>query len=130
VPLKSRKGGDYRDVPVPGWLWQMVKDLPAGPLCPGRERRYMTYRTQQKKFQSEAAKAGIPAGFTPHSLRHAYASALLARRVPISDLAVWLGHRDINTTYATYGHLVPSALGQAVAALDAEYAGWVDRETR
>ena len=34
-PLKHRKRGEYRDVPVPSWLWAMVKDLPDGPLMPG-----------------------------------------------------------------------------------------------
>jgi hypothetical protein len=27
-PLKHRKAGEYRDVPVPSWLWAMVKDMP------------------------------------------------------------------------------------------------------
>lgn len=125
VPLKYRKPGEYRDVPVPGWLQVMVRDLPDGPMCPGRDGRlYRPYRTALNAFSRTAARAGIPAGFTPHSLRHAFASALLARLVPITDVAVWLGHRDINTTYATYGHLVPSAAARAVTALDAEYAEW------
>ena len=124
LPLKHRKPGEFRDVPVPGWLWAMVADLPDGPLCPGNGRPYAVYRTALATFSRAAGKAGIPAEFTPHSLRHAFASALLARLVPITDLAAWLGHRSINTTYAIYGHLVPSASGRAVAALDAEYAEW------
>ncbi|MFI5017732.1 MAG: tyrosine-type recombinase/integrase, partial [Dongiales bacterium] len=48
-------------------------------------------------------------GFTPHSLRHAFVSALLSHGVPITDVATWLGHRNINVTYATYGHLVPDS---------------------
>jgi hypothetical protein len=44
MPLKHRKAGEYRDVPVPAWLWEKVKDLPGGPLCPGRrDRRYLRY---------------------------------------------------------------------------------------
>ena len=53
-------------------------------------------------------------GFTPHSLRHAYASAMLARGVQITELAHFLGHKDINTTHAVYGHLLPSAAKRAV----------------
>ncbi len=30
VPLKHRKAGEYRDIPVPSYLWEMVKDLPDG----------------------------------------------------------------------------------------------------
>jgi integrase len=68
--------------------------------------------------------AGIPDGFTPHSLRHAFASAMLARGVPITELAHFLGHRDINVTHQVYEHLLPSAAKRAVAALDAEFAEW------
>lgn len=124
LPLKHRRAGEYRDVPVPSWLRDLVADLPGGPLCPGRDRPYKPYRTALAGFMRAAEAAGIPAGFTPHSLRHAFASALLARLVPITDLAVWLGHRNINVTYAIYGHLIPSASARAVAALDAEYAEW------
>jgi integrase len=71
-----------------------------------------------------AEAVGIPAGFTPHSLRHAFASASFARGVPITELAHFLGHRDINVTHQVCGHLLPSAAKRAVAALDAEFAGW------
>jgi integrase len=125
LPLKHRKAGEYRDVPVPTWLWEKIKDLPGGPLCPGNDgKRYQHYATIGRRIKDRAEKAGIPAGFRPHSLRHAFASVMLARRVPITDVAKWLGHRDINETYRTYGHLVPNAADRAVAALDAEYAEW------
>jgi Phage integrase family len=130
LPLKHRKPGEFRDVPVPLWLRAMVADLPDGPLCPGRDGRlYRPYRTALAAFTRSAQAAGISQDFTPHSLRHAYASALLARLVPISDLAAWLGHRSINVTYQIYGHLVPDAAGRAVAALDSEFAEWA-REGR
>ena len=125
VPLKHCKAGEYRDVPVPWWLWEKVTDLPGGPLCPGNgDRRYAIYETVRREFQAAAKRAQIPAGFRPHSLRHAFASVMLARGIPITDVAQWLGHKDINETYRTYGHLVPNAAGRAVVALDAEYAEW------
>ncbi|HEY2577890.1 MAG TPA: site-specific integrase [Streptosporangiaceae bacterium] len=125
LPLKHRKSGEYRDVPVPTWLWEKVKDLPEGRLCPGNPGKlYQTYGTVSRRIKERANKASIPTGFRPHSLRHAFASVMLARGVPITDVAKWLGHRDINETYRTYGHLVPNAADRAVAALDAEYAEW------
>lgn len=69
-------------------------------------------------------KAEIPEGFTPHSLRHAFASVMLGKGVPITDVAQWLGHRDVRVTYRIYGHLVPSAAARAIAVLDEEYAEW------
>ena len=130
MPLKHRKAGEYRDIPVPSYVWDKVADLPVGYLFMtggisfqggGRLPAYGTYL---KSFVLHAGKAGIPAGFTPHSLRHSFVSALLARQVPITDVAKWLGHRNINVTYAVYGHLVPSAAGRAVAVLNSEYREW------
>jgi integrase len=124
VALKHRRPGEHRDVPVPTWLFALVRDLPDGPLDPGRDRPYKPYRTAQTAFSRAARDASIDDGFTAHSLRHAYASTLLARGVPITDVAAWLGHRSINITYAIYGHLVSSASARAVAALDSEYRDW------
>jgi integrase len=124
LPLKKRKKGEYRDVPVPGWLWEIVKDLPDGPLCPGRGRRFETYNAVWARFKAAARAAGIPAGFTPHSLRHAFASALLGNNAPLGDVSEWLGHKDVNTTYATYRHMLPEAPVRAIAVLDAEYETW------
>jgi integrase len=124
VPLKHRKAGEYRDVPVASWLWQMVRDMPEGPLVPGNGKLFQRYGTTYFRFMRAAEVAGIAEGFTPHSLRHAFASAMLARGVQITELAHFLGHRDINVTHQVYGHLLPSAAKRAVAALDAEFAEW------
>lgn len=125
TPLKHRKAGEFRDMPVPSYLWELVKDLPDGYLFrkDGQFPRYDSYRVS---FNSSARRAGIPKGFTAHSLRHGFVSALLSRGVPITDVAQWLGHRDINITFATYGHLVPSSLGKATDVLNAEYAEWAE----
>jgi hypothetical protein len=123
-PLKHRKPGEYRDVPVPSWLWEMVRDMPDGPLIPGNGKLFQRYGTIYFRFMRAAEVAGIADGFTPHSLRHAYASAMLARGVQITELAHFLGHRDINVTHQVYGHLLPSAAKRAVAALNAEFAEW------
>jgi integrase len=123
-PLKHRKAGEYRDVPVPSWLWEMVRDMPDGPLIPGNGKLFQRYGTVYFRFMRAAEAAGIADGFSPHSLRHAFASAMLARGVQITELAHFLGHRDINVTHQVYGHLLPSAAKRAVAALNAEFAEW------
>ena len=111
-----------------GWLWEKVSDLPDGPLIPGNnDRTYQIYNTVWAAFKSAAKDAGVVRGFRPHSLRHAFASTLLSRSVPITDVARWLGHRDINETYRTYSHFMPEAEDRAVSTLDAEYAEWSRR---
>jgi integrase len=125
LPLKHRKKGENRPVPVPAWLWEKVKDFPDGPLMQGSgDRTYQRYATVLARFQDAAKDAQIPAGFRPHSLRHAFASALLSRGVPITDVARWLGHKDIRETYNTYMHFMPDAEDRALGVLNAEYAEW------
>jgi integrase len=100
APLKKPKAGEYRDVPVPTWLWDMVRSLADGPLTPGNgERTLRLCGTVYERFTSAARNAAIPAGFTPHSLRHAFASAMLSKSVPITDVAHRLGHRDVRVTF-------------------------------
>jgi integrase len=106
----------------------MVKDLPEGPLCPGNYRFYRRYETVRQQFHGAAKNAGIPAGFRPHSLRHAFASTLLSRAVPITDVARWTGHKDIRETFNTYSHFMPEAEDRGVAVLDSEYAEWSSAE--
>jgi integrase len=119
IPLKHRKLGDFRDIPVPSYLWEMVKDIPDGYFFNG-----VTYYTYSARFRRRIRKIGIQDGFTPHSLRHVFASTLLGHGVPITDVAKWLGHQNINVTYSIYGHLISSAASRAVSVLDSEYQEW------
>ena len=50
VPLKKRGNGQFRDIPVPLFTWNLVKNLPDGPLMPGKSTRYMPYATIQGRF--------------------------------------------------------------------------------
>jgi integrase len=130
LPLKHRKKGESRLIPVPDWLWEKVRDFPEGPLMPGNgERAYQLYGTVLAHFQGAAREAGIPKGFRPHSLRHAFASTLLSRGVPITDVARWMGHKDIRETYNTYMHFMPDAEDRALGVLNAEYAEWSTEAT-
>ena len=118
-PIKHRNPGDHRDVPVPAYVAELVEAAEPGLLFPGISRRSF-----ERRFKLGREKAGLPAEFTPHSLRHVFASVSLANGVPITDVSRWLGHRNINTTYSIYGHLVPSSWDSARAILDAEYQVW------
>ncbi len=61
--------------------------------------------------------ACIAAGLKPrpriHDARHSHASWLLAQGVPIHVVQARLGHKHINTTVGTYGHLMPDLVQQA-----------------
>jgi integrase len=84
---------------VPAYLWAVVRELPTGPVTPAADRLYFSYSSVYKAFIKARNEVGISHNFIPHSLRHAFASALLADRTPITDVAAWLGHQTIDITY-------------------------------
>ena len=66
-----------------------------------------------------ATAAGLP-GFTPHMLRHAFASWLARTGTPLTDIARILGHADIQMA-ARYAQWAPADAGvRAIAGLGAE----------
>jgi integrase len=72
----------------------------------------------QRVFFPLCRKAGLRR-FTPHVLRHTYASRLIAANVPLAYISRQLGHSSIRVTVDTYGHLLPDASKGAVKVLDA-----------
>jgi integrase len=72
-------------------------------------------------FDPAAARAGLPAGITPHGLRHTCASLLVDRGADPVAVQRHLGHRDVATTLRIYRHLFGDRTDQLVDALDALY---------
>lgn len=60
VPLKKRKAGQFRDVPVPEFVWNMVKGMADGPLCPGTTTKYLKYATaHEPELGQVSAQVGL-----------------------------------------------------------------------
>lgn len=72
--------------------------------------------------------AGVPFRVTPHGMRHAHASWLLAGGADLQVVKERLGHGSITTT-EQYLHTLPTADEQALAALDA-YRGAKAKATK
>lgn len=53
-----------------------------------------------------------------HSLRHTYASYLIANEIPIKFVQEQLGHSDVMTTMKIYGHIMPSVREKAMKIFD------------
>jgi integrase len=127
-PLKSRKAGEHRDVPVPAWVWAKVQahvkahGTRDGGYLFGRNGKHLVYGNVRYAFARGAKLAGIADKrgkvATPHHLRHLYVSALLDAGVPITNVADFVGHRDVKVTHRIYGHLLPSAWERATDALE------------
>ncbi|MGH4033983.1 tyrosine-type recombinase/integrase [Actinomycetota bacterium Odt1-20B] len=127
IPLKHRAEGEYRDVPTSAFLadeidthlreWGTRTAGGIEVLFAPRERGKSTMPTANTyayHFRKALTDAGIvkPDGkpkYTPHGLRHFFASTALAHGIPIHEVSRWLGHTSIKTTVDVYGHLVPAS---------------------
>ena len=63
-------------------------------------------------------KAGLPLHFTPHCLRHTYASLMLQQGESPAYVQRQLGHASIQLTVDTYGKWLPMGNKEAVDRLD------------
>jgi hypothetical protein len=126
-PLKHRTPGAYRDVPMPAFLEQEIEaHLRRWGSTPVGERDVLfarrgwaagtmpTATTYRHPFRQALTAAGLlgrdqAPRYTPHTLRHFFASTALANGIPVHEVSRWLGHASIKTTVDVYGRLVPAA---------------------
>ena len=71
-----------------------------------------------KTFKRVLKAAGLPLHFTPHGLRHTFASLLLSARVSPAYVQRQLGHASIKLTVDTYGRWLPMGNKAAIDGLD------------
>lgn len=64
-------------------------------------------------LKRRARVAGIMKRTFPHNFRHSYITHMLEAGVPITEVAMLVGHKDIQTTYSTYMHLADKTLERA-----------------
>jgi integrase len=123
-PLKHRKAGDFRDIPVSDMVWDMAAALPDGPLCPGpKGTPYMPYSTAGNRFGRMLEYLAISGAHT-HSLRHQFASeALDANPRELANISQVLGHDSIETTLRFYIHASADAEQRIGAMMNARWAG-------
>jgi len=77
-----------------------------GPKNPSKR---LTPRSVESIVKKYAKKTGIPVMTTPHTLRHSYATDLLAQGVDLRVIQEFLGHRNIATTQI-YTHITSQKL--------------------
>jgi integrase/recombinase XerD len=120
------KGGRERLVPMSPRLGDIVsgylKHLRAEEKAPSQwlfpshgEQGHLTRQHFALELKSLAAAAGLDASaLSPHTLRHAFASHLLAGGADLRALQQMLGHADISTTQI-YTHVQADRLKSVVA---------------
>lgn len=134
APLKHRKWGEFREVPLPektrSYILEHAERHPAdekGYLLTNGGRAgaggggspYYSGNAFRYKWKKCLTAAGIETPYTMYSLRHYFASNCLSKGIPITDVAEWMGHKSIEVTYRIYRHLMPSSIGRAARILNA-----------
>ena len=101
--------------------WLEVRDTGRSAAAPARwlfpsARGHLTRQRLAQSLKELAARAGIaPSRISPHVLRHAFASHMLARGADLRTLQKLLGHEDISTVQI-YTHVVDESVRRALAA--------------
>lgn len=129
------KGKKVREVPVPGWLVEMLAEIPK----PARSARCGLRHVQGACRSSlvlttdsgtvmrnsnwadiwrEAVERADVGHCRPHDLRHTYASWLIQNGVPLAEVGRLMGHVSTATTQK-YAHLADTPTDAVFAALGA-----------
>ncbi|MBA2947003.1 tyrosine-type recombinase/integrase [Streptomyces sp. PSKA28] len=123
--LKHRKAGEFREVPLPAVVRESLltyaKKYGAdshGYLLRTQRSPYWAHTTLQYQWSAARKRAGITRKLNPYSLRHYFASNCLSKGIPITDVAEWMGHKNIIMTFKIYRHLMPASIGRAAMALN------------
>lgn len=123
--LKGTKTGAERSIPIMATVAQDLKKLKRG----GPEDLVVDLGTDwdswtEDTFRPARTRAGAPK--PPYSLRHTFASLMIAEGRTIQEVAALLGHSTTDLTHRTYGHLFAEA--QLAENQDAEAAAVAARK--
>jgi len=119
--IVTGKGGRERLVPVGEEAAQAVRAWLAAQNCPSPwlfpshgASGHLTRQVVGKMLKQLAIASGIaPERVSPHILRHAFASHLLAHGADLRSVQTMLGHADISTTQI-YTHVLEERLKSTV----------------
>ena len=137
IAVRDGKGGKERFVPLPALMYEKLRyywkqhgnpkwifPTPGRGLCTdarermGRSEHPMGKGSLQKAFREALRASGVRKKASVHTLRHSYATHLLAMGVNIRQLQLYLGHEDIETT-TLYTHLIPFGEEKSMEHIDA-----------
>jgi integrase len=133
-PPKSRAARRY--IPVGGETIEMARAYLNGQdgpnsmqlLFPGERGQYQRYNNYLRRgWHTLMEKAGlmqetevdgqrvIENMYTPYSLRHFFASMLIAQNKDLKTIQEWMGHEDAAMTLNVYGHLIRLKQSEKIA---------------
>jgi len=121
VETKPKTQSGVRVISIPASLLAELRSLSAGPDDPllltsqgGRPSL-----AHMSRVASDVMKAvGLGDGYCLHSARHAHATQLLRKKMPVKAVSQRLGHSDVTTTLRTYAHVFASDDAELAEAMD------------
>lgn len=123
--LKHRQPGEFREVPMPSTVRESLLSYADrhgadanGYLLRTQRSPYWAHSTLDYQWGAAKKRAGITRKLNPYSLRHYFASNCLSKGIPITDVAEWMGHKNISMTFRIYRHLMPASIGRAAKVLE------------
>jgi len=115
VEVRAPKYGSERTVYLPDGLLAMLSQLIARRGIAGDQWLFIgvgddppRHHVVWYRFEPVRQRAGLPM-CTVHSLRHFYASGLIAAGCDVVTVQRALGHHNASVTLRTYAHLWPTA---------------------
>jgi site-specific recombinase XerD len=113
IRVRQGKGQKDRYVPLTTTLLDSLRDYwrayqPATWLFEGRKDGPLSVSTIQHLCPALRQRAGIEKPFTPHTMRHSFATHLLEAGTDLRTIQIILGHRSLNST-AIYLHVATRA---------------------
>lgn len=112
------KGSKERICPVGGPALRAISayrhaaGVSQGPLFLNKSRRRLTARSIWMRMKIYITAVGLPAGTSPHKLRHSFATHLLDNGADLRSLQTLLGHANLSTTQV-YTHVSTERLKRA-----------------
>ena len=122
------KGDKERAVPLPGSLLGPMREFwnthrhPEWLFPSKTGLRPLAKKTAGNAFRRARERARLDLRFTPHVLRHSYATRLIEQGTPLPVVQALLGHGSIRSTQR-YTHLTDALRRDVQAAVDRLFAG-------
>ena len=121
--VRTGKGGKERLTVLSPRLLQVLRAYwrqtkPKRWLFPGATPdRPIGLDSARNVFHRACAEAGLPVGYSPHSLRHCFATHLLDAGTDLVLIQALLGHHSLHTT-SRYTHVSTARIQKVVSPLD------------
>jgi integrase len=125
-PPKTRAG--RRTVPVPPSVMRHIgayldAHTPADPealvVATSTGTPLLRQNFTRRAWASGLQAADLPSTLTPHSMRHGFASLLIAGGFSIKEVSQWCGHASTSVTLSVYAHLEAESEDDAPVRLEA-----------